>query len=172
MIFPIGQTVLIWLVVLAGVFAFRKNKLATVLLYGLLLTGTNHIYIILNQESLNNLTGDAATMEFPTLFISQYAVIITLLILSAAILVTSFLIQKKTVLDFVFLLAGLDQTILILSALTTSAIMDYVNLYGLGVNARYSVFQLPTFLMTLLSLAMLTRRQIRQNAIEKKPIQN
>lgn len=173
MIFPVGLTGFIWLVVLAGVFALGKNKLATVLLCGFLIAVTTHIYTLLNQESLNNPASGSVATGFPTLFIPHYAVIITLLILSVAILVTSFLIQKKTVsTDLVFLLAGLDLTILILSALTVSAIMDYVDLYGLGVNPRYSVLQLPTFLMTLLSLAMLARRQIRQNAAENKPIQN
>lgn len=162
MIFPSGLTGLIWLVVMAGAFAFGKNKIATVLLCGFLVALTTHIYTILNQDSINNPIINPVPMEFRTPFIPHYAVIIILLILSCAVLVMSFLIQRKAISgDLVFLLAGLGLTSLIILQTTLYAIMDYVDLNGLGVNPRYSVLMLPTFLMTLLSLTMLARRQIR-----------
>ncbi|MBG0788399.1 MAG: helix-turn-helix transcriptional regulator [Anaerolineaceae bacterium] len=162
MIFPIGLTGLIWLVAMASAFAFGKNKIATGLLCGFLIAVTTHIYTILNQDSLNNPVMNPVPTEFRTPFIPHYAVILTLLALSCAVLVASFLIQKKAASgDLVFLLAGLGLTSLIILQITLSAIMDYVDLNGLGVNPHYSVLILPTFLMTLLSLTMLAKRQIR-----------
>ena len=162
MIFPSGLTGLIWLLALASAFAFGKNKIATVLLCGFLVAVITNIYSILNQESLNNPVTSTVPAEFRTPFIPHYAVIIILLILSCAVLVASFLIQKKAISgNLVFLLAGLGLTSLIILQITLSAIMDYVDLNGLGVNPRYSVLMLPTILMNLLSLALLARRQIR-----------
>ena len=68
----------------------------------------------------------------------------------------------------VILLAGLGLTTLILSGLTVSAIMDFVDLNGIGVNPAYSVLQVPTLLMTLLGLAFLVRRQIKPDGAKKE----
>jgi transcriptional regulator with XRE-family HTH domain len=173
MIFPNGLTGLIWLVVMAGAFALGKNKIATVLLCGFLVAVTTHAYTILNQDSLNSPIIDVAAMGTRTPFIPHYAVIIALLVLSLALVVASFLIQKKTVsVDLIVLFAGLGLTIFILLRLTLYVTMDFVDLNGLGVNPRYSVLMLPTFLMTLFSLALLARRQLRLHAAKKKSALN
>jgi hypothetical protein len=169
MIFPNGLTGLIWLVAMAVTFAFGKNKLATVLLCGFLVAVTTHSYAILNQDSLNGPIIDISAIGTRTPFIPHYAVIIALLVLSLALLVASFLIQKRTVsVDLVVLFAGLGLTIFIILRLTLYATMDFVDLNGLGVNPHYSVLMLPTFLMTLFSLALLARRQIRLHAAKKR----
>lgn len=173
MVFPAGLINAIWLVALAGAFAWRKNKLATVLLCGFLIFTITSLYSNLNQDSLQQTIIHTTPPSWPKLFIPHYAVIIALLVLSLALMVTSFVIQKKVVsTDLVVLLAGLGLTILILSPLTVSAIMDYVDLNGLGVNPRYTIMLLSTNLMTLLSLTMLIRRQIGQNAAKKGSTQN
>jgi len=162
MIFPSSLTGIVWLLAMASVFAFGKNKIATVLLCGFCVAVITYIYSVLNQDSLDNPVMNPAPAGFRTPFIPHYAVIIILLILSSAVLVAAFLIQKKAASgDLVFLLAGLGLTSLITLQITLSAIMDYVDLNGLGVNPRYSVLMLPTFLIALLSLTMLARRQIR-----------
>ena len=168
--FPTGLINAIWLIALAGTFAWRKNKLATVLLSGFLIYTTTSYYSNLNQESLQRTIIQTTPPSWPKLFIPHYAVIIALLVISVALIVTTFLIQKKAVSnDLVVLLVGVGLTILILSPLTVSAIMDYVDLNGLGVNPLYTVMLLATNLMTLLSLAMLVRRQLGLKAAKSKP---
>jgi uncharacterized membrane protein len=54
-------------------------------------------------------------------------------------------------------------TILILSLLTVSAMIDYVDLNGLGVDAKFTILILFTLLMNLILLAILARRCIRQS---------
>ena len=167
--FPAGLINAIWLIVLAGAFVWRKNKLATVLLSGFLIYTTTSYYSNLNQESFQRTIIQTSPPSWPKLFIPHYAVIIALLVISVALIVTTILIQKKAVSnDLVILLVGLGLTILILSPLTVSAIMDYVDLNGLGVNPSYTIMLLSTNLMTLLSLAMLVRRQLGLKAAKSK----
>jgi transcriptional regulator with XRE-family HTH domain len=169
-VFPAGLINIIWLIALAGTFAWRKNKLATVILCGFLIYTTTSFYSNLNLDSLQRTIIHTTPPSWPKLFIPHYAVIIALLVLSLGLMVASFLIQKKAVSnDLVVLFVGLGLTILILSPLTVSAIMDYVDLNGLGVNPRYTIMLLATNLMTLLSLAMLVRRQLGLKTAKNKP---
>ena len=169
-VFPAGLINAIWLIVLAGAFAWRKNKLATVLLCGFLIYTTTSIYANLNQDSLQRTIVHTTPPSWPRLFIPHYAVIIALLVLSLALMVIAFLIQKRAVSnDLVILFGGLSLTILILSPLTVSAIMDYVDLNGLGVDPRYTMMLLATNLMTVLTLAMLVRRQLGLKTAKNKP---
>ena len=172
-IFPEYLISSIWLAALAGAFILGKNKIAAVILCSFLVYITATFYADLNRESLNRIITEVAAPGSRTPFIPHYAVIIALLILSLAVMVTVFLIRKKAVsTDLVVLLAGLGLMTLILSPLTVSAIMDYVDLNGLGVDPHYSVLQLPTGLMTVISLAMLAKYQLRQNAVKKGGHQN
>jgi transcriptional regulator with XRE-family HTH domain len=169
-VFPAGLINAIWLIALVGTFAWRKNKLATIILCGFLIYTTTSFYSTLNLDSLQRTIVHTTPPSWPKLFIPHYAVIIALLALSVGLTVASFLIQKKAVSnDLVVLLVGPGLTILILSPLTVSAIMDYVDLNGLGVNPTYTVMLLATNLMTLLSLAMLVRRQLGLKAAKSKP---
>jgi hypothetical protein len=74
-------------------------------------------------------------------------------------MVLPFLIQNKKISgDTVFVLVAVSITIIVVSVLTLSSIMDYVDIHGLGVNPTFTIFSILTFLMNCVSLAMLAKR--------------
>ena len=169
---PASLINIVLLVALAGAFVIGKNKIATLILCGLLVYFTTSFFSGLNQNSLNQII-NTAELGSRTPFIPHYAVIIVLLTLSLAVMVITFLIQNKSVsTDLIVLLTGLGFTTLIISPLTVSAIMDYVDLNGLGVDPHYPILLLPTVAMTVISLAMLGKRQLQQSAAKKGSNQN
>jgi len=88
------------------------------------------------------------------------------LIVSTAVIVISFLTQNKKISgDKGFLLATIIITLIILSVLTDSSIMDYVDINGLGVNPKFTILSLLTFLMNCISLALLAKRCKKQIAV-------
>jgi hypothetical protein len=70
--------------------------------------------------------------------------------------------NKKFSGDKVFLLAAVSISIFILTILTLSSIMDYVDIHGLGVIPIFTILSFLTFLMNCVSLALLAKRYRRQ----------
>ena len=93
---PASLINIVLLVALAGAFVIGKNKIATLILCGLLIYFTTSFFSGLNQNSLNQII-NTAELGSRTPFIPHYAVIIVLLTLSLAVMVITFLIQKKSV---------------------------------------------------------------------------
>ncbi|MCG9969477.1 hypothetical protein L9W92_15830 [Pelotomaculum terephthalicicum JT] len=94
-------------------------------------------------------------------------------IVSIAVAVISFLIQNQKISDDkVFLLVAVSITIMILSELTLQSMVDYVDINGLGVNPKFTISSILTFLMNCVSLAMLAKRHRRQIAEKQKTNNN
>ena len=106
-------------------------------------------------------------------YIPHYTIILIMFIVSIALATVSFLIQnKKTSGDKVFLLVAVNITIVILSVLTESSIMDYVDINGLGVNPKFTILMLLMVLINYVSLALMARRHKRQIAGTQKADSN
>ena len=163
LILPANIVIFLWLAVTAAVFAFGKNKIATVLFCGLLVYITTYTYTALNE------TSHMLSFRSRVPFIPHYGVIIALLILALAGLVTSILIRKKPVSsDITFLIGTGSLTSIILVMVTISAIMDFVDLHGLGVNPMYTILMLLTVLTDLVTLALLAKHWISQHKAQKQ----
>jgi transcriptional regulator with XRE-family HTH domain len=165
-ILPLRITVFIWLAVMLVVFVMGKNKVVSLLLSGLFIYITTFYYSSLNQTPVRDINAYGAFNGFQKAYIPYYTVILILLIVSTAVIVISFLTQNKKISgDKGFLLATIIITLIILSVLTDSSIMDYVDINGLGVNPKFTILSLLTFLMNCISLALLAKRCKKQIAV-------
>jgi transcriptional regulator with XRE-family HTH domain len=154
---PLSITFFIWLVLILGAFIVGKNKISAVLFCGLLIYITTFFYALLNATPERVLT---TFNGFPKNYIPHYTLILVMFVSSVILLVIAVGI-KKAFSDKSFLPIILGLTIIILSVVTVSAIMDYVDLNALGVDWRFTVLLLLTFLMSCISLAFWLRHQIK-----------
>ncbi len=160
---PLRITVFIWLTVMLVVFSMGKNKIASLLLCGFFIYITTFYYSSLKQATTRDISAYGVFNGFQKAYIPHYTIILVMLIVSIAVVVISFLIQsKKTSGDKIFLLVAVSITIIILSVLTDSSIIDYVDINGLGVNPKFTILSLLTFLMNYISLALLAKRHKKQ----------
>ena len=168
-ILPLRITVFIWLAVMIVVFVMGKNKIGSLLLCGFFIYITTFYFSSLNQASTRDISAYGVFNGFQNAYIPHYTIILVMFIVSIAAAVISFLIQNKKIIgDKVFLLAAISVTIMILSVLTDSSIIDYVDINGLGVNPIYTILSLLTFLMNCISLILLAKRHKRQITEKQK----
>jgi hypothetical protein len=155
-----------------GAFVIEKNKIASLLLCGLFIYITTFYYSSLNQAATRDISAYGVFNGFQSVYIPHYTIILVMFIVSIAVVVISFLIQNKKISsDKVFLLVTISITIIILSLLTDSSIIDYVDINGLGVNPKFTILSILTFLMNCVSLAMWAKRHRRQ-IVEKQKAGN
>ena len=166
-ILPLRITVFIWLAVMFGVFVMGKNKIASLLLCGFLIYIITFYYSSLNQATTRDISAYGVFNGFQNAYIPHYTIILVMFIVSIAVAVISFLIQKISD-DKVFLLVAVSITIMILSELTLQSMVDYVDINSLGVNPKFTIPSILTFLMNCVSLAMLAKRHRRQIAESRK----
>jgi transcriptional regulator with XRE-family HTH domain len=159
-ILPLKMTVFVWLAAIFGVFVIGKNKMAFLLLCGFIIFITTFYYSALNQTPAR----DVGTFTgFSIDYLPHYTIILVMFIVSIVPTVFSFRIKSKNISDDrTFLLAAVSITIIILSILTESSIMDYVDINGLGVDWRFSIIIKPTIVINCVSLVLLTKRHKRQ----------
>jgi hypothetical protein len=157
---PLGITTTILVLATLGAYVTGKNKIGALLLCGTVLYLTTHYYSALNASPAQVATAGS----FSKVYLPHYTIEIVLFITSIALIVTALWARNKNHAgDILFSLAAASVTILILSLLTVSAMIDYVDLNGLGVDAKFTILILFTLLMNLILLAILARRCIRQS---------
>ncbi len=168
-ILPVNITAFVWLVIMLGVFVMGKNKIASFLLCAFFVFITTYYYSSLNQATTRDVGTYGVFNGFTMNHIPHYNIIIVMFIVSIAVAVISFLIQNKKISgDKVFLLVTVSITIIILSVVTLPSIMEYVDIQGLGVNPKFTIISLLTFLMNCVSMALLAKRHRRQIAEKQK----
>jgi len=159
-ILPVNIVIFVWLIAIFGTFAIEKNKIAYSLLCSLFIFITAYYYSNLNKTLPIN---SDTFIDFPINYIPHYNIILVFLIVSIGILAYSFYIQNKNISgDKVFLIVAANITIIILSLLTVSSMMDYVDIKGLGINEVFTVFLLLTFLLNNISLVFLAKHHRQQ----------
>lgn len=158
-ILPIRIIVFIWLTVLFVAFVMKKNKITSLLLCGLFIFITTFYYSILNQAPIR----DSSTFNgFTNDYLPHYTVILIMSIISIALVVLSFWIKNKKITgDKFFLLVIVNITIIMLSALTEPAMIDYVDINGFGIDGKFSILLLLTPLVSCASLALLVKYRKR-----------
>jgi transcriptional regulator with XRE-family HTH domain len=167
-ILPLRTTVFIWLTMMLVAFVMGKNKVSSLLLCGFFIYITTFYYSSLNQTPTRDINAYGVFNGFQKAYIPHYTVILILFMVSIAAAVISFLIQDKKISgDKRSLLAIISITTIILSILTDSSIMDYVDINGLGVNPGFTILSLLAFLMSCVSLALLAKHYWKQ--IAEKP---
>jgi transcriptional regulator with XRE-family HTH domain len=168
-ILPVNITAFVWLMVLFGVFVAGKNKIGTILLSGLIIFLTTFYYAALNHSQTRDIDTYGVFNGFQNAYLPHYTIIFLLLIVSIVLTASSFLFRNQEPSgDKTFFLAAANITIMILSVLTVPAIMDYVDINGLGVNGRFTILLLLTFLTNFVSLALLAKRFIWQMVEKRK----
>ena len=164
-VLPVNIVGVVWIIVMLGVFVMGKNKIASLLLCGLVIFITTFYYSSLNQAATRNINAYGAFNGFTIEYIPHYTIILVMFIVSIAVAAVSFRIQNKKISgDKAFLLAAVSITIIIVSVLTGPAIMDYVDIHGLGVKPMFTILSMLTFLMNCVALALLSKRHRRQIA--------
>ncbi|MCB2209357.1 helix-turn-helix domain-containing protein [bacterium] len=158
---PLGITTSILVMAILVTFIAGKNKISALLLSGTVLYLTTYYYSSLIKSPVSMPSNLGA---FPRLYLPHYTIEIILFVVSIALIaVTIWIRNKNNAGDIHFLLATGSLTILILSPLTVSAIVDYVDLNGLGVDPRFTILVLLTLLINLILLAAWVRRFIKQS---------
>lgn len=161
-VLPLGITTTILVLATLGAFVAEKKKIGALLLCGFLIYLTTNYYSALNKSPAR--IASAAGGNFPKVYLPHYTIVIALFVVSITLIVVTFWIRNKNHAgDIPFLLTAVSVTILILSPLTVSAIIDYVDLNGLGVDARFTILTLLTILINLILLAVLARQFIKQS---------
>ncbi|OPY62009.1 MAG: helix-turn-helix protein [Pelotomaculum sp. PtaU1.Bin065] len=160
---PLRITVFIWLAVMLGVFVMGKNKIASLLLCVFFIYIITFYYSSLNQATTRDISAYGVFNGFQNAYLPHYTIILVVFIVSIAVVVISFWIQNRKISDDkVFLLVAVNITIMILSELTLQSMVDYVDSNGLGINPKFTILSILTFLMNCVSLAMLAKRHKRQ----------
>lgn len=168
-ILPFNITAIVWLVIMLGIFIMGKNKIASLLFCGFIIFLTTFYYSSLNQVTARDISAYGEFNGFTVQFIPHYTIIIVLFIFSLAVTVVSLFIQNRSISgDQHFLLVTINITFIILTILTLSSIMDYVDIHGLGVNPKFTILSLLMFLMNGFSLALVAKRYRTQKVKEKK----
>ena len=123
---PLNITVFIWLAAISGTFIMGKNKVGSLLLCGFCIFLITFYYSALNQTPARDIS---SFNGFPKDHIPHYNIILVMFCLSALLAAAVFLTRNKQGSgSTVFLLITGSITLMILSLLTVSAIMDYVDL--------------------------------------------
>ncbi|MGD8455141.1 MAG: helix-turn-helix transcriptional regulator [Anaerolineales bacterium] len=162
-ILPAGITVFILIILMLGVFVMGKNNIASLLLCISTIFITTFYYSSLNQATSRDISAYGEFTGFTKAYIPHYTFIIVMFIVTILVAVISILFpNKKFSGDKVFLLAAVSISIFILTILTLSSIMDYVDIHGLGVIPIFTILSFLTFLMNCVSLALLAKRYRRQ----------
>lgn len=162
-ILPQGITTAVLVIAILGAYVAGKNKTGALLLCGAILYLTTHYYSTLNASPARI---TSAAGSFPKVHLPHYTIEIILLVVSIALIVVTLWVRNKNQAgDIRFLLSALSVTILILSLLTVSAMIDYVDLNGLGVDPRFTVLTLFTILINLILLTIWARRHLRQSTM-------
>ena len=157
-ILPVRITAFVWLAVMLGVYFVGKNKMASLLLCGFFIFITTFYYSSLKTPA-RDISVFGIFSGFTMDYFPHYTIILVMFIVSIAVVVVSFWIQNKNISgDKVFLLAAVSLTIILLSILTESSIMEYADINGLGVNPKFTVLSLLMFLINSVSLAQLAKR--------------
>lgn len=166
-ILPLKITVFIWLAVMFGAFVMGKNKIASLLLCGFFIYITTFYYSSLNQATTRDISAYGVFNGFQSATLPHHTIILVMFIVSIALAVISFWIQNKKISDDkVFFFAATTITMMIVSELTSQSMVDYVDINGLGVNPKFTILSILTFLMNCVSLTMLAKgykRQITQS---------
>jgi hypothetical protein len=167
-ILPLGITTFVWLAMMLGFFVLGKNKISSLLLCGFIIFLTTFYYSSLNQAQTRDIGTYGVFNGFQNAYIPHYTIILLMFIVSIVLTVISLLMRNKEISGGIsFLLVAGNLTIMILSVLTIPAIMDYVDIQGLGVNPKFTILLLLTFLMNCVSLALLAKRFLWQ-MVEKR----
>ncbi|HBC95136.1 MAG TPA: hypothetical protein DCZ10_20150 [Pelotomaculum sp.] len=162
---PLRTTVFIWLAVMLGVFVMGKSKIASLLLCGFFIYIITFYYSSLNLATTRDISVYGVFNGFQNAYLPHYTIVLVMFIVSIAVVVISFWIQNKKISDDkVFLFVAVNITIMILSELTLQSMVDYVDINGLGINPKFTILSILTFLMNCVSLAMLAKRHRRQIA--------
>jgi transcriptional regulator with XRE-family HTH domain len=162
-VLPVSITVFIWLAAILGVFVTGRNRIGSLLICGFFIYITTFYYSSLNQAPVR----DIETFNgFPKDYIPHYTIILVMFLVSIVLAVISFLMQKKRIpCDKIFLIVAVSITVILLSILTMSSIMDYVDINFLSVDERFTILMLLTILINFVSLTLLAichKRQIEQ----------
>jgi hypothetical protein len=131
--------------------------MSSALFCGISIYVTTFFYASLNATPRRVLT---TFIGFPKNYIPHYTLILIMFVISVILLVIA-VGFKKALSDRRFLFVALNLTIIILSVVNVSAIMDYVDLNALGVDGRFTVLLLLAFLINCISLALWLRHQER-----------
>lgn len=162
-IFPVSIATFVLLLLMLGVFVMGKNKIASLLLCILIIFITTFYYSSLNQATTRDVSAYGEFTGFTKAYIPHYTIIIIMFIVTIIVAVISILIQnRKYSGDKIFFLAAVSISIFILTILTLSSIMDYVDIHGLGVIPIFTILSFLTFLMNCVSLALSAKRFRRQ----------
>ena len=162
-ILPVNITTFVWLTVMSGAFILGKNKIGSLLLCGFIIFLTTFYYSSLNQAQTRDIGTYGVFNGFQNAYIPHYTIILLMFIVSIVLTVISLLIRNKEISgDRLFLLVAGNITIMVLSVLTLPSIMDYVDIQGLGVNPKFTILSLLTFLMNCVLLATLAKRFLWQ----------
>lgn len=162
-ILPLKITVFIWLAVMFGAFVMEKNKIASLLLCGFFIYITTFYYSSLNQATTRDISAYGVFNGFQSATLPHHTIILVMFIVSIALAVISFWIQNKKISDDkVFFFAAVTITMMIVSELTSQSMVDYVDINGLGVNPKFTILSILTFLMNCISLTMLAKGHKRQ----------
>ncbi|WP_286726252.1 helix-turn-helix transcriptional regulator [Pelotomaculum sp. PtaB.Bin117] len=159
---PLRITVFIWLAVMLGVFVMGKNKIASLLLCVFFIYIITFYYSSLNQATTRDISAYGVFNGFQNAYLPHYTIILVVFIVSIAVVVISFWIQNRKISDDKVFLLVANITIMILSELTLQSMVDYVDSNGLGINPKFTILSILTFLMNCVSLAMLAKRHKRQ----------
>ncbi len=162
---PLGLTLFIALIAMLGAFITKKYKIGSVILCGTIIYLITFYYAALNMHPDNSI---AAAGDFPKVYLPHYTVVIAVLILSILIFIAFFSNRKKVHTDdFNFLLGGLSITFVIIAFLTISAIVDYVDLNGFGVDARFTILILITVVINFVFFAILAASSKKRTVASK-----
>jgi hypothetical protein len=155
---PIWIIILPWLAISFGTFVNGKNKITAILLCGFTIFTATFFYSSLNNAPIRDFSNFDG---FTKTYLPHYTVIISLLVISAALCGLTVLVAAKkipTSVSVYLILAGV--TILILSVITVSAIVDFVDLNGYGVDGTYTKIQVLSDILAFVSIAILVRRSV------------
>ncbi len=75
-------------------------------------------------------------------------------------------LKKNISSDFWFGLIAIGFSVIVISLMTISSIIDYVDMNGLGVNSRFVVLLLVTLLMTFMAITIAFRAYADTKALE------
>ncbi|MDI6619115.1 MAG: helix-turn-helix transcriptional regulator [Clostridiales bacterium] len=156
-VLPIRIILFIWLTALFIAFVMGKNKISSLLLCGFFVFIATFYYSALNQTPIRNVS---TFNGFTNDYLPHYTIILIMFVISIALMVISFCIKDKKISgDKFFLLVAASIAIIMLSALTEPAMINYVDINGFGIDGRFSILLLLTLLISCASLALLAKHQ-------------
>lgn len=156
---PIWLALFVWLAAILGAYITGKQRIASVLVCAFTIFILTYYYSSLNVLPTRDIDGFNG---FPRSYIPQYTIVLILFNISIVLAIITFLIQRKKISDDkIFPLMIASVTVIIMSMLTISSIVDYVDLNFFGVDSRFTIFIFITIGANILLLALIARRQIK-----------